>query len=158
MVTAYKRVLVIELNLVSFDEPTINDDEYEDDNDDEYVENSRIGRDEPYWEDVLEHNLFGEDNNLPGPSMAGAMLRRVVLKVMGRVMRVRMRMRIIMRRRMMIIKMQMQKELKKRVEWVNAMVVRLMMILQILTWHEVTFLYPLPLMTRRMRFHLLPHM
>jgi hypothetical protein len=46
MVTAHKRVPVIELNLVSFDEPAVNDDEYEDNNDDndgEYGENSRIG-------------------------------------------------------------------------------------------------------------------
>jgi hypothetical protein len=44
---------------------------------------------------------------------------------------------------MVIIKMQMQRELKKLVERVNDMVMRLI-IMQTQTWHEVTFLYPLP--------------
>ncbi|XP_059435398.1 uncharacterized protein LOC132168430 [Corylus avellana] len=66
MVAAHKGVSVIELYLVSFDEPAVNDDD-----DGEYGENSRIDRDDPYWEEVFEPDLFDEDNNLPGPSMAG---------------------------------------------------------------------------------------
>jgi hypothetical protein len=45
MVAAHVGVPVITLYLVSFDEPRVNDDEYEDyndDNDGEYGENSRI--------------------------------------------------------------------------------------------------------------------
>ena len=42
MVDAHKKVLIIELKFVSFDEPIVNDDEYEDDNDGEYGKNSRI--------------------------------------------------------------------------------------------------------------------
>jgi hypothetical protein len=51
MVAAHVEVLVITLYLVSFDEPRVNDDEYEDYNSDnvgEYCENSRIDRDDPY--------------------------------------------------------------------------------------------------------------
>ncbi|XP_059461824.1 uncharacterized protein LOC132190802 [Corylus avellana] len=131
MVAAHKGVPVIELYLISFDKPAVNDDEYEDDNDDddgEYGENSRIDRDDPYWEEVFEPDLFDEDNNLPGPSMAGGNVEEggvegneegdregnEVRRVMGRVMRVRLgtRRKRVMRRWMMIIKMQMQGELK----------------------------------------------
>ncbi|XP_059440262.1 uncharacterized protein LOC132172719 [Corylus avellana] len=73
MVAAHKGAPVIELYLVSFNEPAVNDDEYEDDNDDddgEHGENNRIDRDDPYWEEVFESDLFDEDNNLLGPSMA----------------------------------------------------------------------------------------
>jgi hypothetical protein len=118
MVAAHVEVPVITLYLVSFDEPRVNDDEYEDyndDNDGEYGENSRIDRDDPYWEEMLEPDLFDEDNNLPGPSMEGGIVERVVLRVMRMVMRVKMRRRImmmrrrVMKRRMVIIKMQMQR-------------------------------------------------
>ena len=72
MVVAH--VEVITLYPASFDEPRVNDDEYEDYNDDnegEYGENSLIDRDDPYWEEMLEPDLFDEDNNLPGSSMEG---------------------------------------------------------------------------------------
>jgi hypothetical protein len=45
IVAAHVEVPIITLYLVSFDEPRVNEDEYEDDNDDndgEYGENSRI--------------------------------------------------------------------------------------------------------------------
>jgi hypothetical protein len=77
MVAAHVEVPVITLYLVSFDEPRVNDDEYEDyndDNDGEYGENSRIDRDDPYWEEMLEPDLFDEDNNLPRPSMEGGIV------------------------------------------------------------------------------------
>jgi hypothetical protein len=69
MVVAHVEVSIIKLYLVSFDEPRVNDDEYEDYNDDNDGENSRIDRDDPYWEEMLEPDLFDEDNNLPRPSM-----------------------------------------------------------------------------------------
>jgi hypothetical protein len=77
MVAAHVEVPVIMLYLVSFDESRVNDDEYEDyndDNDGEYGENSRIDRDDPYWEEMLEPDLFDEDNNLSGPSMEGGIV------------------------------------------------------------------------------------
>jgi hypothetical protein len=77
MVAAHVEVSVITLYLVSFDEPRVNDDEYEnynDDNDGEYGENSQIDRDDPYWEEMLEPDLFDEDNNLPRPSMEGGII------------------------------------------------------------------------------------
>jgi hypothetical protein len=103
MVETHKGVLVIELYILSFDEHAVNDDEYEDNNDDNDGENSRI-----------DHSLR-------------AMLRRVI-RVMGRVMRVRMGMRRVMRQWRMIIKIEMQRELK-RVEGVDVMVMRLMMMM-----------------------------
>jgi hypothetical protein len=131
MVDAHKGVLVIELYFMSFDEHADNDDEYEDDND---GENSRIDWDDPYWEEVFELDLFDEDNNPPRPSMVGAMLRRV-MRVMGRVMRemgrmrVRMGKRRVMRQWIVIIKLQMQRGLKERVEGVDVMVMRLVMMM-----------------------------
>ena len=77
MVVAHVRVLVITLYLVSFDEPRVNGDGYEDyndDNDGEYGENSRIDRDDSYWEEMLEPDLFDKDNNLPGPFMEGGIV------------------------------------------------------------------------------------
>jgi hypothetical protein len=92
---------------------------------------------------VLEHNLFEKDNNLPGPSMVGGNVKEGGVEGDGE-----------------------GNEGKdededndeeaedgnqnanaegaKKVEGVNAMVMNSMMIMQILTWHEVTFLYPLP--------------
>ena len=62
MVDAHKGVLVIELYLVSFAEHSVRDDDYEDNDEDNDGENNRIDRDDPYWEEVLESDLFDEDN------------------------------------------------------------------------------------------------
>jgi hypothetical protein len=71
MVDAHKGVLIIELYLVSFAEHSVSDDDEDNDG-----ENSRIDRDDPYWEEVVELDLFDEDNNPPRPSMVGAVVYR----------------------------------------------------------------------------------
>jgi hypothetical protein len=71
MVDAHKGLLVIELYLVSFVEHSISNDEYEDNDEDNDGENNRIDRDDPYWEEVFELDLFDEDNYPPRPSMVG---------------------------------------------------------------------------------------
>jgi hypothetical protein len=127
MVDAHKGVLIIELYLVSFAEHSVSDDDEDNDG-----ENSRIDRDDPYWEEVVELDLFDEDNNPPRPSMVGAMLRamlRRVMRVMGRVMRVRVGMRRVMSQWRVIMKILMQRGLKERVEGVDVMVMRWMMMM-----------------------------
>jgi hypothetical protein len=64
MVAAHKGVLVIELYLVSFADHSVSNDEYEDNDEDEDNdgENTRIERDDPYWEEVFEPDLFDEDS------------------------------------------------------------------------------------------------
>jgi hypothetical protein len=158
MVAAHKGVLVIELYLVSFAEHSVSNDEYEDNDEDNDGENNRIDRDDPYWEEVFEPDLFNEDSYPYRPSMVGAMLRamlRGVMRVMGRVMRVRVGMKRVMSQWRVITKILMQRGLKERVEGVDVMVMRCMMMMLSPTWHVVTFLYHLLEVTRRMRFILL---
>jgi hypothetical protein len=93
MVATHKGVLVIELYLMSFADHSVSNDEYEDNDEDNDGENTRIERDDPYWEEVFEPDLFDEDSYPPRSSMVGAMLRamlkamlRAILSVMLRAM------------------------------------------------------------------------
>jgi hypothetical protein len=143
MVAAHKGVLVIELYLVSFADHSVSNDEYEDNDEDEDNdgENTRIERDDPYWEEVFEPDLFDEDSYPPrssmvggnvggndeGAMMRGAMLRgpmmramlRGVMRVMGKVMRVRVGMRRVVSQWRVITKILLQRGLKERVEGVD---------------------------------------
>jgi hypothetical protein len=71
MVAAHKGVLVIELYLVSFADHSVSNDEYEDNDEGNDGENTRIERDDPYWEEVFEPDLFDEDSYPPRSSMVG---------------------------------------------------------------------------------------
>jgi hypothetical protein len=71
MVAAHKGVLVIELYLVSFADHSVSNDEYEDNDEGNDGENPRIERDDPYWEEVFEPDLFDEDSYPPRSSMVG---------------------------------------------------------------------------------------
>jgi hypothetical protein len=62
IVAAHKGVLVIELYLMSFAEHSVSNDEYEDDDEDNDGENNRIDRDDPYWEEIFEPDLFVKDS------------------------------------------------------------------------------------------------
>jgi hypothetical protein len=74
MVKLYQGLPIVELYIVSFDEPVpdseyeYNDDDGDDGDDGGY---SRIERDDPYWDEIYEPDLFVEDNDIPETSMGG---------------------------------------------------------------------------------------
>jgi hypothetical protein len=85
-------------------------------------------------------------------AMLGAMMRAMlmgVIRVIGRVMK-----RVVSQWRV-ITKILMQRGLKERVEGVDVMVMRCMMMMLSPIWHVVTFLYHLLGVTRSMRLILL---
>jgi hypothetical protein len=65
IVNVHKGVPIVELYLVSFGEPRTNDEDYEYDDGGYY----RIHRDDPYWDEVYEPDLFDENNDVAEPSM-----------------------------------------------------------------------------------------
>jgi hypothetical protein len=79
MVQAYLGLPIVELYINSFSEsiPDIdegndednNDNDNDNDNDDDERGYSRIERDDPYWEEVNEPDLFVDNDDVPGPSM-----------------------------------------------------------------------------------------
>jgi hypothetical protein len=74
MVEVHQDVPVIELYLVSFAERTSNENDYLVDDEAEETEadgNGRIDRDDPYWDEVNEPDLFDEDNEVDRPSTQG---------------------------------------------------------------------------------------
>jgi hypothetical protein len=88
--------------------------------------------------------------------LRGAMLRGAMMRgVMRGVMRVRVGMRRVVSQWRVITKILMQRGLKERVEGVDVMVMRCMMMMLSPTWHVVTFLYHLLEVTRSMRLILL---
>ncbi|GLT72310.1 hypothetical protein SLA2020_442580 [Shorea laevis] len=84
MVDAHKETLVVELYLISFN----NRRTYEEDNEYDYVgedddvdgRHPMINRDDSYWDEVYESNLFDEDNDVVGASMKGQGLKNVRMR------------------------------------------------------------------------------
>jgi len=85
MVQAYLGLPIVELYINSFSEsiPDIDEGNDEDnndndnDNDDDERGYSRIERDDPYWEEVNEPDLFVDNDDVPGPSMWRGGIREV---------------------------------------------------------------------------------
>jgi hypothetical protein len=89
-------------------------------------------------------NVEGNDEggNVEGGNDEGGMLRGAMMRgVMRGVMRVRVGVRRVVSQWRVITKILMQRGLKERVEGVDVVVMRCMMMMLSPTWHIVTFLY-----------------
>jgi len=71
MVKAHSGLPIVELYINWFSEsiPDIGEENNDDGNGDDKRGYSRIERDDPYWDEVDESNLFVENNDFPMPSM-----------------------------------------------------------------------------------------
>jgi hypothetical protein len=100
MVQAHLGLPIVELYINSFSGsiPNIdegndeddNDNDNDNDNDDDDDERgySRIERDDPYWEEVNEPDLFVDNDDVPGPSMGRGAKRAIkVMRVKRKVMK-----------------------------------------------------------------------
>jgi hypothetical protein len=87
MVKAHSGLLIVELYINSFSEsiPDIGEENSDDGNSDDERGYCRIERDDPYWDEVDEPDLFVENNDIPGPSMGGGTIERVKRMMVGRV-------------------------------------------------------------------------
>jgi hypothetical protein len=94
MVQAHLGLPIVEFYINSFsgsipdiDEGNDEDDNDNDDDDDERGY-SRIERDDPYWEEVNEPDLFVDNDDVPGPSMGRGAKRAIkVMRVKRKVMK-----------------------------------------------------------------------
>jgi hypothetical protein len=75
MVEAHAGLPIVELYINSFSESIPDNDEenYDDDYGDDEGGCSKIDRDDPYWDEVNEPDLFVESNDVTGPSIGGGM-------------------------------------------------------------------------------------
>jgi hypothetical protein len=73
MVKVHSGLPIVELYINSFSEsiPDIGKENNDDGNGDDEKGYSMIERDDPYWDEVNEPDLFVENNDVPGPSMGG---------------------------------------------------------------------------------------
>jgi hypothetical protein len=73
MVKAHSGLPIVELYINSFSEsiPDIGNENIDDGNGDDEMGYSRIERDDPYWAEVDEPDLFVENNDVPRTSMGG---------------------------------------------------------------------------------------
>jgi len=139
MVQAHWDLPIVELYINSFSESILDIDEGndEDDNDDDERGYSRIERDDPYWDEVNELDLFVDNDDVPGPSTGGGTLVRLETSV-GRVGRMVMVVGRVKRVKRKLVKTVIG---QKSTSLTGDLI---MMKMQTQTCHAVTFLHLLP--------------
>jgi len=138
MVKAHSSLPIVELYINSFSEfiPDIGEENNDDDDGDDEMGYSRIERDDPYWDEVDEPDLFVENNDVPGPSMGGTIewVKRMMVGRVGKIVMVVGRVK-----RESRVKMKVGGEID-------------LMMMPTQTWHAVTFLHLLPRVMRSMKY------